>query len=89
LQEWSVAVIETALREIADRLGRKFRDIVRPLYIAVTGSPTSVPLFDSMEILGRDLVRERLRQALATLGGATSAEIETWRSAPINEVSLS
>jgi hypothetical protein len=32
-----------------------------------------------MVLLGRDLVRERLRVALETLGGATKAETEAWR----------
>jgi hypothetical protein len=32
-----------------------------------------------MVLLGRDLVRERLRVALLALGGATKAELETWR----------
>jgi hypothetical protein len=32
-----------------------------------------------MALLGRDLVRERLRVALERLGGATNAESEAWR----------
>ena len=36
--------------------------------MAITGSPTSIPLYDSMELLGRDLVRERLRNALDLVG---------------------
>ncbi|MGH7756852.1 MAG: glutamate--tRNA ligase, partial [Vulcanimicrobiaceae bacterium] len=70
LADWQVAEIERVLRAIGDRMTRKFREIVRPLYVAVTGSPTSVPLFDAMQLLGRDLVRERLRAALTTLGTA-------------------
>ena len=40
---------------------------MRPFYVAIAGSPTALPLFDSMVLLGRDLTRERLRRALATL----------------------
>jgi hypothetical protein len=47
----------------------------------MTGSATSVPLFDAMELLGRDLVRERLRAALEALGGVTAAEQKNWRAA--------
>jgi glutamyl-tRNA synthetase len=57
-----------ALKRIAEALGKKTRDVARPFYVAVTGSPTSIPLFDSMDLLGRDLVRERLRNALTLLG---------------------
>ena len=34
-----------------------------------------------MMLLGRDLVRERLRFALEALGGASSAEREAWAKA--------
>jgi glutamyl-tRNA synthetase len=78
LDEWTIAGIEAAVRSVAEKLDAKLRDVVRPFYVAVTGSAQSVPLFDSMEILGRELVRERFRNALATLGGATAAEQEAW-----------
>jgi len=55
------------------------RDVVRPFYVAITGSAQSLPLYDSMLLLGRDLVRERLRVALDRLGGATNAETEAWK----------
>jgi hypothetical protein len=32
-----------------------------------------------MELLGRDLVRERFRIALEKLGGASNAESEKWK----------
>jgi glutamyl-tRNA synthetase len=77
--EWDAPSIEAAVRGVVDVSGAKLRDAVRPLYVAVTGSAQSVPLFDSMVLLGRDLVRERLRVALETLGGASKAETEAWR----------
>ena len=68
LRAYDVPSIETVLKGVAERMDRKFRDVVRAFYVAIAGSPTSVPLFDSMEILGRDVVRERLRHALELLG---------------------
>ncbi|MHB8140395.1 MAG: glutamate--tRNA ligase [Vulcanimicrobiaceae bacterium] len=79
LAAWNVAGIEAALQRVAQRLERKFRDIVRPFYVAVTGSPTSVPLYDAMDILGRDIVRERLRAALELLGVPSKREVEEWK----------
>ncbi len=64
---------------VADALGKKFRDLARVYYVAITGSPTSLPLFDSMELLGRDLSRERLRVALDAFGGVTSKEQKEWQ----------
>jgi glutamyl-tRNA synthetase len=63
------ASIERALKSVAEQTGRKFRDLARIFYITVTGSPTSLPLFESMELIGRDLVRERFRCALALFDG--------------------
>jgi glutamyl-tRNA synthetase len=79
LPVWDIAGIEGVLRGVADRLGVKFRDAVRPFYVAITGSPTSVPLFDSMALLGRDLCRERLRRALEQLGAVSEKQLRDWR----------
>ncbi len=67
LPAWNAFAVETAIKRVAERLEKKVRDVARPFYVAITGSPTSIPLYDSMELLGRDLVRERLRDALALL----------------------
>jgi glutamyl-tRNA synthetase len=61
-------------------MGRKFRDLARVFYVVMTGSPTSVPLFDALELLGRDICRERLRNALDTLGTPTAKEQKEWRA---------
>ena len=81
--EWNVPNIEAALRSVATALGRKFRDIVRPLYVGITGNPASVPLYDSIELLGRDMTRERLRQALQLVGPPSAAEEKAWRASAV------
>ncbi|MGH7729384.1 MAG: glutamate--tRNA ligase [Vulcanimicrobiaceae bacterium] len=78
LGRWEVDAIDGAMRRVAAAVGAKLRDATRPFYVAITGSAQSVPLFDAIALLGRDLVRERLRVALARLGGATNAERESW-----------
>jgi glutamyl-tRNA synthetase len=75
---WNAAGIESIIKRIAQILGVKPRDVARPFYVAVTGRPTSIPLFDSMELLGRDMVRERLRNALDLLGAPSKREREEW-----------
>jgi glutamyl-tRNA synthetase len=67
LPAWNAFAIQTAIEKIAGALEKKPRDVARPFYVAITGSPTSIPLYDSMELLGRDIVRERLRNALDLL----------------------
>ena len=48
-------------------MGIKPRFAYGPLRVAVTGRQVSPPLFESMEILGRDHSLERLRRLRATL----------------------
>jgi glutamyl-tRNA synthetase len=75
------SVIERVLKHVGDVLGAKFRDLARVYYVAMTGSPTSVPLFEAMELLGRDIVRERFRIALDLVGAPSAAEQRAWRAA--------
>jgi glutamyl-tRNA synthetase len=80
-QRFDKQTVETVLKSVAERLERKLREVARLFYVALTGSPTSVPLFDAAELLGRDICRERLRNALDVLGAPSAAEQKTWRAA--------
>ena len=79
---FDLSTIERVLKGVGETLGKKFRDLARPYYVAMTGSPTSLPLFDSMELLGRDIVRERFRVALDALGGVSAKEQKEWQQLP-------
>ncbi|HVW81265.1 MAG TPA: glutamate--tRNA ligase [Mycobacteriales bacterium] len=57
--------IETALRgALVDRLGLKPRNAFGPVRVAVTGKTVSPPLFESIELLGKDRSLVRLDAAL-------------------------
>lgn len=75
---FDLATIERVLKGIAEALAVKFRDLSRVYYVAMTGSTTGLPLYDSLELLGRDLVRERFRVALDALGGVSAKEQKEW-----------
>ena len=65
LGDWAAAAIEEALRAaLVDGLGLKPRNAFGPVRVAVTGSTVSPPLFESMELLGRDRSLSRMRAAL-------------------------
>jgi glutamyl-tRNA synthetase len=65
INNWNRDEIETALRHsLLDGLGLKPRLAFGPVRIAVTGSHISPPLFESMELLGRDRSLQRLREAI-------------------------
>jgi len=45
----------------------KLKELLGPFFVCITGSKVSLPLFDSMELLGADLIRTRIRKALQLL----------------------
>jgi glutamyl-tRNA synthetase len=61
LEEWRAEAIEGALRALAEERGLKPRKAFQPIRAAVTGTLVSPPLFESLEILGRDETLARLR----------------------------
>jgi len=64
LSDWGTDSIEAALRgALIDGLGLKPRLAFGPVRVAVTGSRISPPLFESLEILGRDKTLARLEAA--------------------------
>ncbi len=66
LPTWSTAAIQEALQgALVDGLGLKPRLAFGPVRVAVTGSRISPPLFESMELLGRERSLGRLQRALA------------------------
>jgi glutamyl-tRNA synthetase len=66
VEPWEAGAIEEALRALADELGEKPRQAFAPIRLAVTGSKVSPGLFESLELLGKDV-------ALARISGAASA----------------
>jgi len=64
LGEWTAGAIEAALRAaLVEGLGLKPKFAFGPVRVAVTGRTVSPPLFESMEILGRERALARLRAA--------------------------
>jgi glutamyl-tRNA synthetase len=61
---WTAASIEEALKAaLIDGLGLKPRKAFGPIRVAVTGSTISPPLYESLELLGRERSLGRLRAA--------------------------
>lgn len=69
VDSWQAANIEAALRAaIVDGLGIKPRLAFGPVRIAVSGERISPPLFESMQILGKESSLRRLRHLASDLG---------------------
>ncbi len=67
LEDFSHPVQEAAMRDLAQRLGLKAGQLFGAVRIAVTGQPVSPPLFETMEILGKDTSLQRIQAAIALL----------------------
>ena len=66
LEVWSAAEIEAALRSaLVEGLGLKPKLAFGPVRVAVTGRRVSPPLFESLELLGRQRALDRLDRALS------------------------
>lgn len=61
LSTWAAADIEAALRALAEERSLKPKHAFQPLRAALTGTLVSPPLFESMELLGREETLARLR----------------------------
>ncbi|MFD4266171.1 glutamate--tRNA ligase [Rhodococcus sp. NPDC058481] len=66
---WVTAELEESLKAaLIDGLELKPRKAFAPVRVAVTGSHISPPLYESMELLGREKTLTRLRSARAQVG---------------------
>jgi glutamyl-tRNA synthetase len=63
--EWSVPVLEAAVRAFSDVEGVKLGQVAQPLRAALTGSGASPPIFDVLLALGRDESLARLNDQAA------------------------
>lgn len=73
--EWNTAMIETKLRETAQLWDWKIREVTAPLFVAITGRTVAPPLFQSMELLGANICRYRIVQAIEKLGGMSKDKL--------------
>jgi glutamyl-tRNA synthetase len=69
VDSWDAETLKTTLEEIGTARGLKLGKAQAPVRVAVTGRTVGLPLFESLEVLGRDrtLVRiDAARQRIAT-----------------------
>jgi glutamyl-tRNA synthetase len=76
LTRWEHDPLNQLFVDLAESLGLKIRDVLAPMFVAISGKPVSPPLFDSMAILGPDICRARVRHALNVLGGVSKKQVK-------------
>lgn len=65
LEEWNRVSIENALRELQTEMGLKPKKAFVPFYVAVHGSTVGAPIFESIELIGKEKFLQRLEKARA------------------------
>ena len=74
LRHWNRDAIFAEAQRIATALGLKVKDVLHPVFVAIAGTTASFSVVDSMEIIGSDLPRARLRLAIEILGGVSKKQ---------------
>lgn len=69
---WSALALKEALTSIAESAGRKLGKAQAPVRAAAMGRGVGLPLFESLEVLGRELTLERIDAALDRLATAVT-----------------
>ncbi len=81
VQNWNRDNIFKALESVADGMNIKLKPFLVPLFIAITGSTASISVMDSMNLLGADMSRARLRHAIELLGGVGKKKLKKMEKA--------
>ena len=62
--DFQAAALKAEILELAERRGRKLGKAQAPIRVAALGRTVGLPLFESLEVLGRDRTLERLDAAI-------------------------
>ncbi|WP_323846708.1 glutamate--tRNA ligase [Microbulbifer magnicolonia] len=78
LRSWDRDSIFQTVKALATAMDIKLKDFNAPLFVAISGTTASFSVMDAMVLLGPDLSRARLRQAVEVLGGAGKKVLKRW-----------
>jgi glutamyl-tRNA synthetase len=69
--QWTVEELHRVTLAIAESSGRKLGKAQAPIRVAVMGRARGLPLFDSLEVLGREETRRRISAAIDRVAAIT------------------
>jgi glutamyl-tRNA synthetase len=67
VRPWAPTSLEPAVRALGDKLGWKPKELFMAVRVAMTGRTAAPGLFETMDVVGKELVRRRLRLAAQAL----------------------
>lgn len=68
VNQFTAENIETSLRNFGDGKGWKVKQWIHPLRVFTTGSTAGPPLFDALELIGKERVIQRIKRMLRKYG---------------------
>jgi len=71
IEDWTTDNLTKTMDVFLKEKGLKARDVYMPLRVATTGSKETPPLFESIEVIGKEMVRRRVRCAVTALNQLT------------------
>ncbi|MCP5161889.1 MAG: glutamate--tRNA ligase [Hahellaceae bacterium] len=66
-RQWTKEIIFSELKALSKIMGIKIGDFMAPIFVAMAGTSNSWSVVDSMEMIGPDMTRARLRHAVLTV----------------------
>jgi len=76
IADFTAEPLQALFEEMAERFEVRLRVFNLPFYAALSGSKVWTPLYDSMEVLGSDMTRMRMRRAVDALGGLSAKKLK-------------
>jgi glutamyl-tRNA synthetase len=73
-RHWSKDTIFTDIKLLAKVMALKLGEFMQPIFVAIAGTPDSWSVVESMDKLGPDMTRARLRHAVNVLEGFSKKE---------------
>ncbi|MCX8015551.1 MAG: hypothetical protein N2748_05975, partial [candidate division WOR-3 bacterium] len=67
LSDFNALNLESELRNLANELNIKAADLVHPCRVALTGKTVGPPLFETIELMGKETVINRLQRIISQL----------------------
>jgi len=66
--KWDHTTLDAKMREFCEKVAWKPKELFMPLRVAVTGKSATPGLFETMQVLGKECCRTRLKEAIVLVG---------------------
>ncbi|MGJ8526652.1 Glutamate--tRNA ligase [Halomonadaceae bacterium LMG 33818] len=77
LRTWDKAHLMHEAKQLSEHYQIKLKVLLAPVFMAMTGSLSSTSVLDIMTIVGSDITRARLRNAIEVLGGVSKKKAKS------------